>query len=831
MSGHIIPLSASSKTALARSTPSTMPQRWGESPPASPPPPPAQKLQRHLAVLARFKWLILLITVIGTAAGIVATRFVEPSYVVDAQIWIASEAPLTSGGGNAGPTQAAALVAADAWTGLFRSGAVSDEVARQMKLFVSWTEPADSALFRNFDVLPRMRPGTFELRVDGAGRNYQLLLDGQQPVESGAVGDSIGRALGYLWRPEPRLLTPGRTVAFTVVNPREAGIELNNQLTATLNQNLLRLSLEGQDPVRTQEILDYWIVRFVQVARDLKQSKLADFANQQVMNLTEAERELRAAESALQQFKVGTITQPMEGTPIAAGTAETQSTVLGLYQGQRIQLNNLRASREELERVLNNTRASGTISEADLFTLTVVPEAANNPALASSIAQLTEQQSNRRAAMSIYTDTAPAMRVIDEAIQRLRRQTIPGQLQSLVAQLRTQERSLDQRLASATREIQEIPERSIREAQLAREVQIRENLASNLSVRAQAAQLAAESATPDVSVLDPPVTPLKPSKNTVPQILAAAVLGSLAVAILLAFMIDKVDQRFRYPEQAKDDLGLDILGAVPRLRSATKGVADEEEANHVLEAFRTIRLNVRQALEDQGPIVLTISSPSAGDGKSLTASNLAVSFAEAGHRVLLIDGDIRRGSLHAAFAAPQRPGLADVLGGAAARKDALRPTSHRNLTLMPCGKRIRQAPELLASPAMSELLQQLRASYDVIIVDSPPLSAGIDAYALGVVTGAMAIVLRVGKTNMRLAHAKLGDLDRHPVFALGAVLNGITPKGIYEYYNYGYGYAAEDEEPAETPAGEADEEAVAVLPPSGAPRLAGESDLEPSGRT
>src|SRR5690606_9204090 len=209
-------------------------------------------------------------------------------------------------------------------------------------------------------------------------------------------------------------------------------------------------------------------------------------------------------------------------------------------------------------------------------------------------------------------------------------------------------------------------------------------------------------------------TPLRASKNTVPQILAAAVLGSLALAILVSFLLDKVDQRFRYPEQAKDDLGLDILGAVPRLRSAPKGVADHEEATHVLESFRTIRLNVRQALDDSGPVVVTISSPSASDGKSLVASNLAVSFAEAGHRVLLIDGDIRRGSLHASFAAPQRPGLADVLSGAAGRKDALRPTAHRNLTLMPCGKRNRQAPELLASAAMVELLQQLRASYDVI---------------------------------------------------------------------------------------------------------------------
>ncbi|HEX5581002.1 MAG TPA: Wzz/FepE/Etk N-terminal domain-containing protein [Gemmatimonadaceae bacterium] len=814
MTGNIVPLNSSTRTDLGYPASRTLPTRWGEAPPAAPPPPPAQKLQRYLSVLGRFKWLILLVTVLGTAVGVVATRFVEPTYVVDAQIWIASEAPITNVGRNAGPAQAAELVAAAAWTELFRSGAVSDDVARQMGLFVTPADDADSALFRNFDVASQMRVGTFDLRIDGAGRGYQLLFNGQQPVETGFVGDSIGRSLGFLWRPAPELLTPGRNVTFTVVNPREAGLALNSRLTTRQEQNFLKVSLEGTDPVRTQEILDYWIVRFVDVARELKKDKLVDYANTQMINLQNAERELRDAELAYQQFKIGAITKPMESTVVAPGMAETQPTVMSTFFEQRLRLDDLRATRRALERVLANTRSSGTISDADLYALTSIPEAAANPALTGSVSQLNQLQSERRASLSVYTDSADFIRSIDDGIRRLQTQTIPGQINSLLAQVRTQERDLAGRIGAAERELQEIPERSTREQQLAREVLIKSNLASNLSTVAQSAQLAAESATPDVSVLDYPVAPLRPSKNTMPQILAAAVLGSLALALVAAFLIDRLDQRFRYPEQAKDDLGLDILGAVPRLRSASTGVADEEEANHVLEAFRTIRLNVRQALDEHGPLVFAVSSPAAGDGKSLVASNLAVSFAEAGHRVLLIDGDIRRGSLHAAFAAPHR--------------DALRPTSHRNLTLMPCGKRLRQAPELLASAALPELLEQLRGTYDVIVLDSPPLSAGIDAYTLGTAAGAMAVVLRSGSTNMRLAHAKLSDLDRYPVFALGAVLNDITPKGVYEYYNYGYGYAMEEDEPGTTIPGEAEE---GVLTGAGAPQLGGGDDgREPTAR-
>ena len=276
-----------------------------------------------------------------------------------------------------------------------------------------------------------------------------------------------------------------------------------------------------------------------------------------------------------------------------------------------------------------------------------------------------------------------------------------------------------------------------------------------------------------------------------------------------------MDQRFRYPEQAKDDLGLDILGAVPKLVAAKRGRDDPEEAMRVLESFRLIRLNVRNALDEPETLALTVSSPAASDGKSLVSSNLAISFAEAGYRTILIDGDIRRGALHVSFNLPQRPGLSELLNGAATRKDVLHQTTlHRNLSVITCGKRTRQAPELLSSQTMAELLGQLRQQYDVVIVDSPPLSAGIDPYALGTATGNMIVVLRAGETNMRLAQSKLQTLDRLPVFLLGAVLNGIQPKGVYEYYSYEYGYAADDE----------DEDTPLPAATTGAPQLAAESE-------
>ena len=217
-------------------------------------------------------------------------------------------------------------------------------------------------------------------------------------------------------------------------------------------------------------------------------------------------------------------------------------------------------------------------------------------------------------------------------------------------------------------------------------------------------------------------------------------------------------------------------------------------AAQVVEAFRTIRMNVRYAADPTRPLIMTITSPGPGDGKSLISSNLALSFAESGARTLLIDADMRRGELAKTFGIEPKPGLVEVLDGTALIAEVLHPaTSHPNLTVMPGGARRRRAPELLSTPRLSQLLNQLATEYDCIIVDSPPLGAGFDAYALATATGNMALVLRSGVTDRKMAAAKMAVIDTLPVRVMGAILNGVKLGGIYEYYSYYDDYGAADE--------------------------------------
>jgi polysaccharide biosynthesis transport protein len=137
----------------------------------------------------------------------------------------------------------------------------------------------------------------------------------------------------------------------------------------------------------------------------------------------------------------------------------------------------------------------------------------------------------------------------------------------------------------------------------------------------------------------------------------------------------------------------------------------------------------------------------------------------------------------------------EYLDGTALIAEVLHPaSSHPNLTVMPAGARRRRAPELLATPRLNQLFNQMASEYDVVIVDSPPLGAGFDAYALATATRNLALVMRVGLTDRKMAAAKMSIVDTLPVRVMGAILNGMQLTGVYQYYSYYQDYAAQDEE-------------------------------------
>jgi polysaccharide biosynthesis transport protein len=747
-------------------------------------------LVRVLAALKRFRWLILALTVVGLGGGILATRFLRPKYTVSATIWI--ETPTANQPGT--PIQGEELLGARAWVELLRSYKVLDPVVQERKLYLPAARGPHRDLFAAFQLADRFLPGDYELTIDGQGRTYELRHRTRLVTESGTVGDSVGRTVGFLWRPRLAEALSGQTITFEVLTPREASAKLNDELGTSLREeNFLSIELAEDDPEAAAATMNLLISRFVDEAAAQKREKLtllAQVLDTQVVNQAE---KLKAAEQALESFRVGTVTLPREETPVAAGLQFTQPTVYSTYFQMNTDLEAIRRDRRAIEDVLRRTQA-GELSVDAFNTISAVKAA---PDLQRVLSELSTAEADVRALLTQYTEQYKGVQDLRERINTIRSRTIPLYANALVVELRNKEAELENRIASAGRELRQIPSRAQTEARLRREVEQAELLFKSLENSRQQARLAEASAIPDVRILDSAVAPTRPSRNSAPVVILIGLAGGLALGLGLALLIDRVDRRFRYPEQVSQGLGLPILGTIPKIRTGNNGASDPEHAAQVIESFRSVRLNLSHSFEPGASIALVISSPAPGDGKSFVAANLALSFAEAGYRTVLVDGDIRRGDLHRTFGAERQPGLIDCLLGAAHITGALRSTTHARLVLMPSGARRREGPELLGQPAMKELVRALRQSYEVIIVDSPPLGAGIDPFVLSTTTGNLALVLRAGETDRQLAEAKLQVLDRLPVRLLGAILNDVrVGQGAYRYYSYSYGYVAEgDEEP------------------------------------
>jgi len=762
--------------------------------------------RRVVSAVLRFKWLIGGVTLLGTMAGFGAARFVKPQFGAQATIWIdASERR----GEDRGPIRQGQLLDPQAWVDLLKSYVVLDQVAQDQRLFVTPKSPADDGILRTLQVKAQYRPGAYRLQVDPDGRTYTLATVEGQVVERGTVGDSIGKRLGFAWAPAPNTLPVDRAVVFDLSTLRDAARGLADSLNAQLDPegNFLRLELRGPDASSITSLVNAVAERYVLVAADLKKKKLTELTKILAEQLQSAQDNLRRSEAALERFRERTITLPTDrpapvalGAPGGAGggaqVGEADSK-FGSFFNMQSDRERAQQDREALQQLLMQANDSAGIS-ADA--LAMVGPVQSNPDLAAALTELTSKRASLRALRYRYSEQYPLVQRLVGDIATLERQTIPALARGLIDQLKAREADLDRRIGTDSRSLRQIPARAIEEARLRRTVTMTEGLYTMLQQRFEEARLAEASTIPDVRVLDAAVVSREPVKQMAGKLILLGFCGSFGLAMVGAVLLDRIDPRLRYPDQVSREMGLAILGAVPHLRTLPHAGRHgrgrvPEDVNQVVEALRGVCLNLVYAHGGRAPLLVTITSPGAGDGKSFLAANLAHTFADGGHRTLLIDADIRRGVLHRRLNARRRPGLSDFLRGESPLDAIVQATPYPSLSLIGCGTRAYNAPEMLGSPAMSELVNGMRSGYDVILIDSPPLAAGVDPLILSTLTGTLALVLRTGYSHREVAAAKLEMLQRLPVRLLGAILNDVPAGGAYRYYSYYLpGYEAADED-------------------------------------
>jgi capsular exopolysaccharide synthesis family protein len=306
-----------------------------------------------------------------------------------------------------------------------------------------------------------------------------------------------------------------------------------------------------------------------------------------------------------------------------------------------------------------------------------------------------------------------------------------------------------------------------------------------------------KNATPDLFVVSQKATPPIPvSPGTIKHLLIGLI-GGLVVGMIVLIILDRADDRLSSSTEMLDHFSEPILGQIPNVADSRKEsglplLQPEDERYTYAEAFRSLRSSLIFMPNQAELKTILITSAIPNEGKSTIASNLAVTMAASGARVLLVDADLRRGDIAQLFDIDGRVGLSDVLRGSVHWKEAIQPSKHATLTIIPRGPVTNQSGELLLKPQLMTLLEEFKDAFDLTIFNTAPILAADDTPTLAPNFDGALMVIRAQFTSARLSKNALNMLYQRQVNVLGLILNCIdTEMPDYYYYQYPKYYAAQ----------------------------------------
>ena len=354
--------------------------------------------------------------------------------------------------------------------------------------------------------------------------------------------------------------------------------------------------------------------------------------------------------------------------------------------------------------------------------------------------------------------------------------------------------------------IESIPATSISYLHLERERQTQERIYLLMKERYEESRIQEASQISSVYIIDnalPNYLPIKP--RTKVNILLGFVLG-IALGVGVILIREFVDNSVRSKEDL-EKLGLTVMGIIPSMfidkskKALDKKFSGDNDyrsrlithfkpRSPISESFRSLRTNLDLALPDKKIKSIVVTSGGAQEGKSTVISNLAITFAQLGMKVLLVDADMRKPMVNKMFKTSKKPGLANLITKRAKLDDAIRKTEIDNLDVIPAGTLPPNPSELLGSDSMIEIFEEMKSRYDKIFFDAPPLMAVTDSAILGALTDGVLLVSRAGVAQSEVITHLKQEMNNSNIRIVGTVLNDVNPKntssGYYYYYQRYY---------------------------------------------
>lgn len=632
---------------------------------------------------------------------------------------------------------------------------------------------------------PNAVVGQEAMRSPTALDSDQFLATQIKLVQSDSVLRPVARKFNLL-----ALENKDREEADRYPNAAQAPVFLKRlKVNRPSNTYLLLISYRSPDPQLAADVANAIAQSYLEHTYNIRYRASASLTNFMEKQLEELRAKMERSGSALVQFeREMNVISPEEKTNILSSRLLQLNT----------EYTNAQADRVRKEAAFASVR-NGSIEAAQV--------SGQGEPLRRLTEKLNEGQERFSQVKAQYRAAHPEYRKAAAYLAEVQRQhdktrnNIMQRVEIEYQESREREAMLQKAVQETKAEFDRLNTRSFEYQALKREAEADKKLYEELVRKIKEAGINASFQNSSIRIADPARPAIKPVFPNVKMNIAVALLFSTLLAFGTAILSDALDNTIRDPEQVSRTLKTEVVGSLPVVKSwrgrlgavaqnnstTTALVALSNATGHAdgyAEAIRTLRNSILLSDFDRRLRSLLVTSASPGEGKSTIAAHLAATHAQQHHKTLLIDGDLRRPSVHKRFGISAAAGLSNVLVGDMGWKEALiKPEGIPELDVLPAGPPSRRAADLIGRGLM-ELLEDAGPEYDLVILDAPPLLGFAEPLQMATAVDGVVVVARAGETNRKAVAAVLGTLSRLRANVMGLILNQVHQEMSDSYYYY-----------------------------------------------
>ena len=557
------------------------------------------------------------------------------------------------------------------------------------------------------------------------------------------------------------------------------------------DSSIANVVVRDKDPERAAKIANAFADSYIERNLDFKLEGARSASSWLGEQSVDLRKRLEDSELALYQFK-------KDHSLLDMGLDDRQGMNRQNLQALNGKLSDIKGKRIEIESIRKLILAAkGDITEKESL-----PEIRDNPVVAKLRENYLDLLKLKADLESKYGDKHPRIENIQQQLTATRRdyskeldevlKAFDKRYQAIVDTEAALTKWMHQEKAQAL----ELAKLEVEYRPMARDAENNVKVFGQVTLRHKEIDLTGMMRANNVRILDRATSTRTPVTPNLKVNLVVGVVIGLFAGLLVAFAIEALDNTVKTPEAAEELVGAPLLGVLPKLTDAKHRLIEDapdrdltvhkDPTSVAAEACRSIRTNLMFMSAQKEIQLIVVTSPGPQDGKTTAAISLAITMAQAGARVLLIDTDMRKPRIHRSFGIKAEKGISTAIMGNAAPEDVIVHTEIPNLDVMPCGPTPPNPAELLHTERFRSLLAQCRRSYDKVILDAPPTGPVTDPAIIGGVADGVLLVLRAGHTTKEAAMYARRHLNDAGARILGLVINQTDRKGGGYGYSYGY---------------------------------------------